>query len=207
MGRKKINLVGKKFNRLLVIEDTGMMRYTHAIYKCLCDCGNTKNVASEHLKSGNVKSCGCLAIENGRKQFINNKYAKGNTWGRKSPGENGANTLFRVYKSAAKKRGHSFQLKKQEFLTLTQQNCFYCNKLPSSSITANKNTGGTLEGIKHSEFIYNGIDRIDNKVGYIIDNCVPCCKNCNRAKASLSYDEFLYMVKLIYKNLSLEDKT
>lgn len=54
---KKINLTGQRFGRLIVLEDSG------AKWKCLCDCGNVKDVRSSGLRSGNTKSCGCLHKE------------------------------------------------------------------------------------------------------------------------------------------------
>jgi hypothetical protein len=60
-----INLVGKKFGRLLVQErvfekqeDIGKPRW-----KCKCDCGNTTVVVGADLRYGNSTSCGCYAIE------------------------------------------------------------------------------------------------------------------------------------------------
>lgn len=53
-----------KYGRLTVIEtftkrqSNGKMA-TYA--KCLCDCGNTKTLKMNDLKTGNTKSCGCLA--------------------------------------------------------------------------------------------------------------------------------------------------
>lgn len=55
--------IGKKFNRLLVIEELGLNSHNKMVYKCLCDCGNTTNVIGSHLKSGNTKSCGCYMRE------------------------------------------------------------------------------------------------------------------------------------------------
>ncbi|MEI8273908.1 MAG: hypothetical protein WCG08_14935 [Paludibacter sp.] len=36
----------------------------------------------------------------------------------------------------------------------------------------------------------NGIDRVNNQIGYIKENCVPCCKHCNYAKGDLSISDF-----------------
>lgn len=61
-GRAKSNLVGQKFNRLLVLErvDSGKkMSY----YQCLCDCGNYHIANGAAIKSGHIKSCGCLQKE------------------------------------------------------------------------------------------------------------------------------------------------
>lgn len=67
MGNKKETLVGKKFNRLTVVEVAESRVYpcgtTHKCWKCKCDCGNTTIVSQSHLITGQVKSCGCLGDE------------------------------------------------------------------------------------------------------------------------------------------------
>lgn len=50
---KKINLIGQKFNKLLVIEDLG-----EGYWNCQCDCGQIKRIRGYELKSGRIKSCG-----------------------------------------------------------------------------------------------------------------------------------------------------
>lgn len=58
-------LIGKKFNRLEVIGFIGKKyeKVSNNYWLCLCDCGNTTEVASSLLISGAVKSCGCLLKE------------------------------------------------------------------------------------------------------------------------------------------------
>lgn len=51
----KIDLTGKKFEKLLIIEKS-----TNG-WKCLCDCGNVKIIKTSSLK--NIKSCGCYKKE------------------------------------------------------------------------------------------------------------------------------------------------
>jgi len=53
--------------------------------------------------------------------------------------------------------------------------------------------------------IYNGIDRVDNAIGYLTDNCVACCKVCNRAKLQMSKNEFFDHIKKIYERNNLGD--
>lgn len=61
------NLVGCKFGRLLVTA-LSKVRQNHYprrvqriyLYRCKCDCGNTCDVMSAHLKNGNTTSCGCV---------------------------------------------------------------------------------------------------------------------------------------------------
>ena len=97
---------------------------------------------------------------------------------------------YGVYKDGAKKRNLSFNLTFDQFLILTQQNCFYCGSKPNNLY---KNICG------NGNFIYNGIDRLDNTKGYTLDNVVPCCYQCNWAKRDLSINEFISWVNRIYE--------
>ena len=69
---KKDDMIGKKFNRLTVIEKIGIKK-RKSIYKCLCDCGNYTEVYRSDLISNNTKGCGCLRIEHGKNLFENTK--------------------------------------------------------------------------------------------------------------------------------------
>lgn len=106
------------------------------------------------------------------------------------------NGLYNSYKFKAKERGLSFELTKETFKNYTKLNCFYCNGTPSNSYKQVAGSGGI--------YIYNGIDRIDNKLGYTENNAVSCCGTCNHAKAQLTYDEFIRMVIKIHNNLKLK---
>jgi len=65
------DIVGQKFGRLTVIEDSGKRRHRGTIWRCKCSCGNIHNVRHDRLKSGNTKSCGCLRKEKtSLKKFI-----------------------------------------------------------------------------------------------------------------------------------------
>lgn len=57
------SLVGQKFGRLTVLEDTGKRYYGYVVYKCQCDCGNIFEAPMHNIKAGQVKSCGCLLQE------------------------------------------------------------------------------------------------------------------------------------------------
>ncbi len=59
--------IGKKFGRLLIIEDSGDRTKDGSIkYKCLCDCGKVHYATITNLKKGRVKSCGCYQKESGK---------------------------------------------------------------------------------------------------------------------------------------------
>ena len=57
------NLIGKKFERLTVIQRGGNNRWGNSRWLCRCECGNEKIILGKNLKSGHTKSCGCLHIE------------------------------------------------------------------------------------------------------------------------------------------------
>lgn len=55
---KALNLVGKRFGFLLVIERKGSDEKGQSLWLCRCDCGTEKVVRGHDLKGG-TKSCGC----------------------------------------------------------------------------------------------------------------------------------------------------
>lgn len=60
-----IDLTGRKFNRLLVLERVNK-RGNEWQWRCLCDCGNVCIVEGRNLRGNKTKSCGCLKIESDR---------------------------------------------------------------------------------------------------------------------------------------------
>lgn len=56
---------GTRFARLVVISEAGRSRKGR-LYCCRCDCGRKVVVAGQHLRSGEVRSCGCLYNETRR---------------------------------------------------------------------------------------------------------------------------------------------
>lgn len=59
---KFIDLTGKKFGKLTVIERT-FNKNNSVCWLCLCDCGNYTVVRSDALRQGITKSCSCLQKE------------------------------------------------------------------------------------------------------------------------------------------------
>jgi len=60
---KFIDLSGKRFGRLLVVSKYGSSKNRKTIWKCLCDCGNEKNILGDSLKTNKTVSCGCYNKE------------------------------------------------------------------------------------------------------------------------------------------------
>ena len=62
-----LNLIGKKFGRLTVIEKCDYKINKGNVWLCKCDCGSLKQVSGKSLRSGTCQSCGCLKSESDRK--------------------------------------------------------------------------------------------------------------------------------------------
>ena len=88
-------------------------------------------------------------------------------------------TALYQYKTRACHKDFEFEMTDEEFFHLIELECFYC---------------GTENG--------NGIDRVDNAIGYIRDNVVPCCKTCNYIKGNYSKNFFLAHVMKIASHFS-----
>jgi hypothetical protein len=60
---KRLELTGERFGKLIVQESAGVSKTGRFLWNCECDCGNTKTVSTDSLRSGKTKSCGCLRKE------------------------------------------------------------------------------------------------------------------------------------------------
>jgi hypothetical protein len=67
-----VDLTGRRFGRLVVIESMGKDKWGGFLWLCLCNCGQEKRISSHHLLSDNTKSCGCLNRE--RVKLANTKH-------------------------------------------------------------------------------------------------------------------------------------
>jgi hypothetical protein len=97
------------------------------------------------------------------------------------------NAIFNTYKK--NKRALKFKLTKSQVREITSSNCHYCGVSPQR---VSVSQAGDV-------YVYNGIDRVDNKKGYIEENCVPCCTLCNRAKSNYSVEVFEEWISRLIK--------
>lgn len=58
-GKKRIQIIGNRYGRLVVIEEIGPGRNYDRIFRCRCDCGKEKDFSMNTLRRGNAASCGC----------------------------------------------------------------------------------------------------------------------------------------------------
>ena len=83
---------------------------------------------------------------------------------------------FTDYKKRAIKEDRSWELCYNDFTKLLRQGCYYCD-----------GRGG-------------GIDRVDNRLGYTLDNSVSCCRRCNMMKSDMSLKDFVYRCQQVAAN-------
>lgn len=178
-----VDLVGHKYGRLTVLSFHGVGKHHKHLWNCLCDCGTEKVMSSSALRIDNTKSCGCLNLESVSKE----------------PGTSAKNKLFYTYKSGASKRKLDFLLSFEYFIQLTSMNCHYCQSSPTNTVKSGRNWKS------NQNYLYNGIDRVDNTKGYIIENCVPCCQICNRAKSTMSHKDFISWARNLHEGLTVRD--
>lgn len=58
-----LDLTDLRFGRLVAIRFVGYNGHQKRLWNCHCDCGNITVVTTSDLRSGNTRSCGCLAAE------------------------------------------------------------------------------------------------------------------------------------------------
>lgn len=108
------------------------------------------------------------------------------------------NYLFKNCKRGSEIRGHDFKLTIEDFKIIIGKDCHYCGEKPQKSSNKILITRGN---INEPPFYYNGIDRLDSKIGYQLDNCVPCCGTCNYMKHTLTTNDFFNQIEKIYFKL------
>lgn len=170
-------VIGRKYNRLTPLRWLGHNRANQSLFECQCECGNIKVVTGLALRSG-TKSCGCWRKEHARRMFSRKTLP---------PGEAALNALIRGIKNGAKIRHLRFSLTRDQVKDLVIQNCHYCGSAPAQT------TGYHYNG----PFVYNGLDRQDPLKGYVLENVVPCCGTCNRAKADQTVEQFWTWVRSV----------
>lgn len=183
-GLPRVDLTGRVFGKLTVVGFSGKSnnkkRFT---WSCRCECGGTRIVETSSLNNGKARDCGCV----GRSSEFRRSKARHKGWG-----EALRNKVLDWYKRNARNRSLSVEISDDRFFELFSERCFYCGCYPSKTITHRSAYGS---------FTYNGVDRLDNSIGYVDGNVVPCCAECNYKKGDQHFDSFSKWVVLVADNL------
>lgn len=219
--------LGKKFCKLTIIGKNINRESRNARILCRCVCKKEKLIRINDLLSKRVTSCGDKIHRYGAKlnDLTGKKFSmllvirreKNNKHGQpmwlckcdcgnqkivlglslrskktKSCGCLKVNNLrplkyiMHNYVKCANDRKLCFGLTLDEFHNLIKSNCHYCGCAPQQKRRAGKHI-----------MTINGIDRINNNIGYIKNNVVSCCKVCNWMKKDLSIEKFIEHCKTI----------
>lgn len=87
-----------------------------------------------------------------------------------------------------------FFLTPDEYKTLITSPCHYCGCDPWQPFRRKTN--------KNKHILRTGIDRIDSDLPYTVDNTVSCCMDCNFAKGTKSYGEFIDWVYKVFDHMN-----
>ena len=107
--------------------------------------------------------------------------------------------LYKQYKSSALQRNIYFNLSLEEFERIVKEKkCVYCGEDITRTVTSRTK-------FNSMDFVFAGIDRIDNNNGYILGNVATCCSVCNNMKGTSSIFDFLNKINKIYDNRLVEE--
>lgn len=168
-GKGIRDLTNQKFGMLTAIDLHGQGKWDEYLWNCECECGKTNIVASYHLVTGQVKSCGCLLTK-----------CKG--YGEISLG------YWTKMRRAALERNLSFEITIEEIWNLFLKQDRKCALTGVHLIL-----GATSRNAINTA----SLDRINNDFGYTIDNVQWIHKKINIMKNHFNNDEYIFWSRLV----------
>jgi hypothetical protein len=202
---------GYKVDNLEIIKRIENSNSNTIRFECKCNCGNLLVVSiTEINKKKQCNDCSQIILKEKRLNDKNNQVKKiiKNSGAFKKISKEKSNSIYaqinrkwngsdtsarKVYLDEYKDGDLTFE----QFKELSQKNCYYCGKEPSNKYNR--------YGFIGDDYIYNGLDRVDNNQKHNLNNVVPCCKRCNLAKRDLSKIDFINHIKNIHKYINSID--
>jgi hypothetical protein len=155
-----------------------LIKAAEAVNSTTRSCVNCEKDFEVFKTRYNKDSVNCKDCSN--KQAIQDKKRENRERNHKNERFRNLERAYREYIKSALKRGYGdFELDFEEFKIIVTLPCNYC------------------KSIKEDEA--NGIDRLNNDIGYTKENCVPACWKCNRMKHFYNPEFFLEKCKIITK--------
>jgi len=172
-GNKTLELINVKFGLLTVESYSHKDKFNNKIWKCKCDCGNDTFVSTASLRKGTTTSCKC------------NQYKKGKNVHNYSGYEDITGTRWNSIRGGAKARNLSFDISKEDIWKILLKQNYKC-ALSGIDVSFKNNTAS--------------IDRINNDIGYSIDNVWIVHKDINLMRNKFNIEYFKEICNLITKN-------
>lgn len=165
--KKKMDLVGEKFNRLTVIGSIDKEKGKPQKYICKCDCGNIIKTPTKYkLKSGHTGSCGCL-----KRERVSEKNSKYKNKGKISE----RNTYLQMIDRCYNKDHKCYHRYGGRGIAVSDK------WLESFDNFYDDMGGRPFKGAQ--------LDRIDNDKGYSLENCRWATAFENSMNRNVSYNE------------------
>jgi len=168
-----IPMIGKIFGQLTVIREVNKQS-NRKMWECHCICGKIiPSICGHDLRSGHTTSCGCAKRSDNPQKT----------------------TIGKIFRSDYA----DGNLLLDDFYTLSQLSCSYCGISPSNlrkyswkSRPDHYNGGG--------DFLFNGLDRINNDLPHNLENVITSCCQCNRSRGKNTLDDFITHMQKLYSN-------
>lgn len=168
---QRVDITGKKFGRLTVLEHAGQSEGRQSMWLCRCDCGQERIVRGRNLRTGHTLSCGCH-----NREAVSKMLVKRNTTHGKS--------RSRTYRSWAKMKERCNNSQCKDYDNYGGRGITVCHRWEESFEQFLADMGECPAGMS--------IDRIDNDNGYSPGNCRWASKkaqnNNTRANHFLEYN-------------------
>jgi hypothetical protein len=184
MAAKRIDHTGQKYHHFTMLYPTrsggggvGMF------WMAQCDCGAIKELRASEAKKGYIKTCGKCEYHSELMKIASAKSGQN-----KHPKSPMREAYMRTAYSAVKRK-IEWKLNLEQFEEVVTQNCSYCQAPPRQY--ARKKRKGKGRALK---IIRNGVDRINNQLGYTLDNVTACCPTCNRMKGTMHIIDFAQQI-------------
>lgn len=186
-GKAYDGMVGKKYHMLTV--KSLCKKGRRVFVKCICDCGNEKDIRADDVKSGRAISCSCHSKNRWNMVGDKNPYFKGIGELRQ--------TKYSEIKRQALKRDKEFDVSIEYLWELYEKQNREC-ALTNLPIIFGRN------GYRNETSA--SLDRIDNTKGYIEGNVRWVLKDINMIRGSYDTDYFIKLCHAVAKTNYLPEK-
>ena len=172
---KKIDLVGKRFGKMIVIEEINSTKC-----HCLCDCGNYKVCRRKRLLDGRNTSCGCFMNRSGP----DNGYWKGY--------EDITGSFWGSIRSGAENRKIELSISiKEAWEIFIKQN----RRCALSGVLLNMPERQYSKDEQCENLA--SLDRIDSSKPYTKENCQWVTREINKMKMDMKEKRFIQVCKAV----------